>query len=155
MSLPNLYIRRTATSAERPCFICNKLVKTFLANEAGTDWFYVCGSHLDDRGFCTPVPPPAPSSPSANARETSKPDESAEASTKDKPETKGEKEKQTGNEKEATSPPPPLPKSNQFILNRNIFYLREREIRLKKERMEARKAMEKLGPLPSVPKGLP
>ncbi|KAJ8099276.1 VPS4-associated protein 1 [Lipomyces tetrasporus] len=53
----NVYhLRRVAETSQRPCIICYKPTPVVLVSEDGkNDFFYACQTHLQDRGFATPV----------------------------------------------------------------------------------------------------
>nr|CAG8486011.1 3381_t:CDS:2 [Entrophospora candida] len=93
-SLVNRYIHRTAT-IDKPCFICNKYTTAVLREENGADWFYVCLSHLNDRGFASPIPEPVP--PVQIANKTSKTTDKEEKDKKDKEDNKDKDNKDINN----------------------------------------------------------
>ncbi|KAH8697218.1 VPS4-associated protein 1 [Talaromyces proteolyticus] len=59
MSLQNVWhLRRVADTASKACYICYKPSTSVLItpdNKKPKDFFYVCPSHLKDRGFCSPI----------------------------------------------------------------------------------------------------
>ncbi|PSR92056.1 VPS4-associated protein 1 [Coniella lustricola] len=55
-TFPNVYThRKVADTASKSCAICYKLSTSVLITEGKQDFFYVCPSHLKDKGFCTPI----------------------------------------------------------------------------------------------------
>ncbi|KAG9304297.1 hypothetical protein G9A89_019859 [Geosiphon pyriformis] len=177
LTLHNLYMQRTATS-ERPCFVCNKFTTNVLRNEDGTDWFYTCVSHLNDKGFARPVveaePEPKISLPkkninspsnSTNKKEKSISSDKGEKEESDKNQAKGEitekeskakskislekeKSKSGTNTLETLAKLQQPHKPKQYILQRDIFYLRESSL-LKRQREQVKNVLKQL---PSVPK---
>ncbi|KAK1765374.1 putative upf0589 protein [Phialemonium atrogriseum] len=56
MAFPNIYShRKVAETSARACEICFKLSTSVLVTPENKDFFYVCPSHLRDKGFCTPI----------------------------------------------------------------------------------------------------
>ncbi|KAK9447129.1 VPS4-associated protein 1 [Limtongia smithiae] len=53
----NIYhLRRVAEASQKPCVVCYKPTSVVLVSEDGkNDFFYVCQTHLADRGFASPV----------------------------------------------------------------------------------------------------
>ncbi|CAG8771493.1 VPS4-associated protein 1 [Gigaspora rosea] len=176
--LKNLYTHRTATT-ERPCFVCNQFTKAVLTTDNGLDWFYTCTSHLNDHGFATVVPEPEKPPPippkSTKKKEPTKKEKNAdkttkdEKDTKDSTETKDEKDEKNEDEKNKDEKkkdekskdkketnkeqlPPPItspPKPKQYVLHRDIFYLRESNLNKKRREQKIQSLLEQL---PSVPK---
>ncbi|CAG8581614.1 14372_t:CDS:2 [Acaulospora morrowiae] len=151
-TLQNLYTHRTATS-ERPCFVCGKFTSAVLTTGNGLDWFYTCVSHLNDRGFASPVPLVEPE-PVKITEPTSKGEKEKENEKKKegKDEQKFEDSKEEKCEEKGgkeVKPPSLSIKPKQYTLHRDFFYLRESN--LKKKRQE-KEAQEMLKQLPSVPK---
>ncbi|CAG8534789.1 6358_t:CDS:2 [Paraglomus occultum] len=176
--LKNLYTHRTATT-ERPCFICSRLSSAVLTTDDGLDWFYVCVSHLNDRGFAKPAfepepivqpttTPPKPASKEKSTKSKKKEaDKEADKEKKDKAEDKAEgkaeedkdkkkenhedkEKKKDSTAKQQMATPQPVaarqpPKPKQYILHRDIFFLRE-----SKKREKETKAF--LSQFPSVPR---
>ncbi|KAB8288870.1 hypothetical protein EYC80_010773 [Monilinia laxa] len=55
-SFPNIWIhRKVAETASKPCEICYKPSASVLITPENKDFFYVCPSHLKDKGFATPI----------------------------------------------------------------------------------------------------
>ncbi|KAJ8059971.1 hypothetical protein OCU04_011585 [Sclerotinia nivalis] len=55
-SFPNIWThRKVADTASKPCEICYKPSASVLITPENKDFFYVCPSHLKDRGFATPI----------------------------------------------------------------------------------------------------
>ncbi|KAI4870595.1 DUF1742-domain-containing protein [Hypoxylon rubiginosum] len=56
MSIPNIWNhRKVADTSAKACEICFKPSTSVLITPENKDFFYVCPSHLKDRGFCTPI----------------------------------------------------------------------------------------------------
>ncbi|ERS99191.1 hypothetical protein HMPREF1624_04388 [Sporothrix schenckii ATCC 58251] len=56
MSFPNVYThRKVAEGSAKGCEICYKPSTSVLITPENKDFFYICPSHLKDRGFCTPI----------------------------------------------------------------------------------------------------
>ncbi|RHZ82742.1 hypothetical protein Glove_104g42 [Diversispora epigaea] len=170
--LRNLYTNRTATS-ERPCFVCSKFTSAVLTTGDGLDWFYICTSHLNDSSFASPVVPvsepvkttiknddstiiPKKEGEKEMKRKEEKEEKKDELTTKEKNEKQDDdKEKKGELKKEIKSTPPsnqvsPLPpEPKQYILHRDIFYLRESCLIKKRQEKESQNLLRQL---PSVPK---
>ncbi|RAL64538.1 hypothetical protein DID88_002012 [Monilinia fructigena] len=55
-SFPNIWThRKVAETASKPCEICYKPSASVLITPENKDFFYVCPSHLKDKGFATPI----------------------------------------------------------------------------------------------------
>ncbi|KAK7697554.1 hypothetical protein SLS64_013436 [Diaporthe eres] len=55
-SFPNVYThRKVAEAASKRCEICFKPSTSVLVTPDKEDFFFVCPSHLKDRGFCSPI----------------------------------------------------------------------------------------------------
>ncbi|APA12442.1 hypothetical protein SS1G_03963 [Sclerotinia sclerotiorum 1980 UF-70] len=55
-SFPNIWThRKVADTASKPCEICYKPSASVLITPENKDFFYVCPSHLKDKGFATPI----------------------------------------------------------------------------------------------------
>ncbi|CAG8455385.1 16633_t:CDS:2 [Funneliformis mosseae] len=172
--LINLYTHRI-TTADKPCFICNKFTTSVLRTDNGLDWFYTCESHLSDRGFATPVPEPKPeptivvqstkikgsqkedsakskSDSATNQEEKDKSKEPTKEGKEEEKEEKKEEKQQVATPKPSIKPQPPRPtKPKQYVLHRNIFYLRQDNLNKKRQKAETQILLSKL---PSVPKTL-
>ncbi|KAK3385629.1 VPS4-associated protein 1 [Podospora didyma] len=60
MAFPNVYThRKVAETSAKSCEICYRPSTSVLITTDNKDWFYVCPSHLKDKGFCTPKIDPA------------------------------------------------------------------------------------------------
>ncbi|KAI1375999.1 DUF1742-domain-containing protein [Hypoxylon crocopeplum] len=56
MSFPNIWNhRRVADTSAKACEVCFKPSTSVLITPESKDFFYVCPSHLKDRGFCSPI----------------------------------------------------------------------------------------------------
>ncbi|KAI0469261.1 DUF1742-domain-containing protein [Xylaria cf. heliscus] len=56
MSIPNIWHhRKVADTAAKGCEICFKPSTSVLITPDKQDFFYVCPTHLKDRGFCSPI----------------------------------------------------------------------------------------------------
>ncbi|KAI1780933.1 DUF1742-domain-containing protein [Hypoxylon cercidicola] len=56
MSIPNIWNhRKVADTSAKACEICYKPSTSVLITPENKDFFYVCPSHLKDRGFCSPI----------------------------------------------------------------------------------------------------
>lgn len=56
MSFPNVYMhRKVAEGAAKGCEVCYKPSTSVLITPENKDFFYICASHLKERGFCTPI----------------------------------------------------------------------------------------------------
>ncbi|KAM3076231.1 hypothetical protein ACMFMG_006263 [Clarireedia jacksonii] len=55
-SFPNVWThRKVADTASKPCEICYKPSTSVLITPENKDFFYVCPTHLKDKGFATPI----------------------------------------------------------------------------------------------------
>ncbi|KAI1106339.1 DUF1742-domain-containing protein [Jackrogersella minutella] len=56
MSFPNIWHhRKVADTSAKACEVCFKPSTSVLITPESKEFFYVCPSHLKDRGFCTPI----------------------------------------------------------------------------------------------------
>ncbi|MCJ1428409.1 hypothetical protein MMC29_006319 [Sticta canariensis] len=56
MALANIWhLRKVAEVSAKPCDICYKPTTSVLITPDKQDYFYVCQTHVKDRGFCTPI----------------------------------------------------------------------------------------------------
>ncbi|MCJ1342899.1 hypothetical protein MMC31_001088 [Peltigera leucophlebia] len=56
MSMVNIWhLRKVAEASARPCDICYKPTSAVLITPDNQDHFYICQSHVKDRGFCLPI----------------------------------------------------------------------------------------------------
>ncbi|KAI1205063.1 DUF1742-domain-containing protein [Annulohypoxylon truncatum] len=56
MSFPNIWNhRKVADTSAKACEVCFKPTTSVLITPESKDFFYVCPSHLKDRGFCSPI----------------------------------------------------------------------------------------------------
>lgn len=180
--LQNLYIARLTTQ-ERPCFVCSKFtgVVLTLADNSNADWFYTCKSHLGDFNFCSKVGGTRAKSPELKKEVlVNRPVESdsvvdlvssigtawkswrgkdekkaEDADTKEESTEKvEEKEVEKEAEKKQDTPPSSPQQPVRFILQKDYFYLRQREYMKK---LQNKQASEKLKTLqfPEVPKNKP
>ncbi|ORE08158.1 DUF1742-domain-containing protein [Rhizopus microsporus var. microsporus] len=177
--MQNLYIARLITN-ERPCFVCNKFsnVVLTLADNSNTDWFPVCKSHLGDVNFCTKLGGSSkPTSPQLKAAkreklEARKPESDSVSdlvstlgsawkswrSSKDtdkgeekKEEKKEDKKEEEGSEVEKKEEKIEQQQPVRFILQKDYFYLRQREYTKRIQKKEAEERLKKLQ-FPEVPK---
>ncbi|ETN40249.1 uncharacterized protein HMPREF1541_04525 [Cyphellophora europaea CBS 101466] len=55
-ALPNIWHQRAvAETAAKSCYICYKPTTAVLVTPDNKDFFYVCKTHLKDRGFASPI----------------------------------------------------------------------------------------------------
>ncbi|KAI9643388.1 hypothetical protein NHQ30_008007 [Ciborinia camelliae] len=55
-SFPNIWThRKVAETASKPCEICYKPSASVLITPENKDFFYICPSHLKNKGFATPI----------------------------------------------------------------------------------------------------
>ncbi|CAG8445425.1 7543_t:CDS:2 [Diversispora eburnea] len=176
--LRNLYTHRTATS-ERPCFVCSKFTSAVLTTGDGLDWFYICTSHLNDSSFASPVVPVSEPVKTTikhddstiipkkegekemkkkEEKDENKDENKDELTTKEKKEKQGDdKEKKDELKKEIKSPlisnhvPPLPPEPKQYILHRDIFYLRESCLIKKRQEKESQNLLKQLPNVPKTP----
>lgn len=163
----NKYRKRLVSdSSKKGCFVCHKPSNTVLVNEvASSDFFYVCASHLTDKGFAKEVAQPAGSLPPKlppKPSETEKEDLSKEieALKKDWDKVKGKDEgaKPPAEAKELPKAPSPTPSPPAgpvyYELNAHIFKLR---IDARKRLVQDKKTRQVLATqaFPSVPNHTP
>ncbi|KIW96755.1 uncharacterized protein Z519_02146 [Cladophialophora bantiana CBS 173.52] len=56
LPFPNVYhLRTVAEASSKPCYVCHRPSAKVLITPDNKDFFYVCVSHLSDRGFASPV----------------------------------------------------------------------------------------------------
>ncbi|KAL6245235.1 hypothetical protein RBB50_008010 [Rhinocladiella similis] len=56
LPFPNVYhLRTVAEASSKACFVCYKPTVKVLITPDNKDFFYICPSHLSDRGFASPV----------------------------------------------------------------------------------------------------
>ncbi|KAI2624718.1 VPS4-associated protein 1 [Hypomontagnella submonticulosa] len=56
MSFPNIWHhRKVADTSAKACEVCFKPSSSVLVTPENKDFFYVCPTHLKDRGFCSPI----------------------------------------------------------------------------------------------------
>lgn len=106
--MQNHYTLKTAVKAGS-CDICYKQTVKVLTN--GSDWFYICLTHLKETIFCTPKHPP-PKIPEIKAID-SKDKDSKKEDSQDKDTIKD------GPKEEAAKSEPPIP--TEYILDVRIF----------------------------------
>ncbi|CAO3630602.1 unnamed protein product [Cunninghamella echinulata] len=174
--IKNLYIARL-TAQERPCFVCSKFTSVVLtsADNSNDNWFYTCRSHLGDFHFCSRITDPSSPKPTKQKTTSEKlkdkqPESdsvvdlvssigSAFKSWHNKDEKEG-KDVDKINEQKSSSPSSPSPSSPsspvppRFILQRDYFYLRQREYIKKLQKKQANETLKTLD-FPSVPKVMP
>ncbi|CAN6642240.1 hypothetical protein TRVA0_019S00826 [Trichomonascus vanleenenianus] len=175
MSLPfkNLYhSRKVAETASRACSICYKPTATVLvASDGVSDFFYVCDSHLKDKGFATgqldPVEEAARRKKLAlakemelveqkwkerekakkDSKEDSKDSKDKDTKSKDKDtKPKDKKKKEESNETTDEAPEPRI-----FVLNKDIYNIRVSAWRDKQRSKRTAELLAKPSLFPKVP----
>ncbi|CAG8509488.1 7855_t:CDS:2 [Racocetra fulgida] len=169
-TLKNLYTHRTATT-ERQCFICNQFTNAVLTTDNGDRGFATVVPEPEKK---LPTPPPKSTEKKEPTKKEKNVDKTAEdEKNKDLTESKKEKDEENKDEKdkdekskdkkekdekskdkketnkESPAPIPSPPKPKQYILHRDIFYLRESNFNKKRREKKVQSLLEQL---PSVPK---
>ncbi|TEY69470.1 hypothetical protein BOTCAL_0116g00180 [Botryotinia calthae] len=182
-SFPNIWThRKVADTASKPCEICYKPSASVLITPENKDFFYVCPSHLKDKGFATPIIDEAAIAAKKKKemddevarvkqefeekqkrkkeKETSKKDEKEKNSEDKKDEGKKDEKKTDEKEKPDTSASP-APSSTPDEEPR-VFYLKkafyQQRLDRKRQAEVAKRNRERLqnpNLFPQVPKGLP
>lgn len=167
-------LRLVAENASKACYICYRPSAHVLIDKSNTDFFYICKSHLSDKGFATRVDPPVDTA--AIAAELKKKELEAEKERVKKEWEEAQKKKGDKNEddkdkedeekvkemilkdKKLPEPEseavPAVPESKKYTLHPTIYTQR---VRQKKELAAAKKRAEQIKTMqfPGVPKGLP
>ncbi|KAJ7122741.1 DUF1742-domain-containing protein [Mycena epipterygia] len=157
MSFTNLYYKRV-TSTPGPCYVCHKPTTTVLATINTVDFIYTCPTHLTDPGFSSPfVDPEAANKPALSQEDIGKVVADWE-DHKDSKDTDEDKAKANDKSKDSsTSPkisgsfsPKPASTHERFTLHRDMFAMRLRDHRKRKQTAQAKE----LAPqLPRAPRG--
>ncbi|KAK6358870.1 hypothetical protein TWF696_000050 [Orbilia brochopaga] len=177
----NLYIcRKVAESSSKPCMICFKPSTLVLITSCQKDFFYICPSHLTDKGFATEQVDEAAEAERKKKEEMDKELEKLKKEYEEKMKRKEEKKQDKGKGKEKTkdedaekvkieaetaastaakaaeaAAAAPVASFSQYQLHRDFFNMRQQKYR---EKQLAKRNMERLkNPLsfPAVPKGDP
>ncbi|KAI9011955.1 AAA-ATPase Vps4-associated protein 1-domain-containing protein [Phycomyces nitens] len=171
----NLYVARLTTQ-ERPCFVCSKFTSVVLtsADNSNDDWLYVCRSHLGDTNFCDKLGGRSPQPVSPRLKKTNLQDRPPESDSVGdlvasigsvwknwrgtKEENKEEEKKEEKKEEKVEEEVPPTTTSSptpiRFVLQKDYFYLRQREYIKKNEKRQAKERLAGLS-FPEVPKQRP
>ncbi|KAK6347655.1 hypothetical protein TWF718_005494 [Orbilia javanica] len=182
MALPfqNVYIhRKVAEASSKPCMICFRPSTSVLITSCQKDFFYICPSHLSDRGFATAIVDEAAEAEKRKKEEMDKELEKLkqefeekqkrkeEKKSKDKDDDKKGKDKAKVKEEEAdklkveeeekakTEQAVEAPSFSEYNLHRDFFNIRQQKYR---EKQIAKRNMERLKnpfTFPAVPKGGP
>lgn len=165
-------LRLVAENASKACYICYRPSAHVLIDKSNTDFFYICKSHLSDKGFATRVDPPVDTA-ALEAEQKKKELEAEkervkreweEAQKKKKQNTeKNEDEKDKEDEEKVKEmilkdkklpEPEPAPESRKYTLHPTIYTQR---VRQKKEVAAAKKRAEQIKTMqfPGVPRALP
>ncbi|KAF3313687.1 hypothetical protein TWF173_005758 [Orbilia oligospora] len=185
MALPfqNVYIhRKVAEASSKPCMICFRPSTSVLITSCQKDFFYICPSHLNDRGFATAVIDEAAEAEKRKKEEMDKELEKLKQEfeekqkrkeeknkDKDKDKDKKEKEKEKAKvkdeetdklkveetEKAKTEQAVEASSFSEYNLHRNFFNVRQQKYL---EKQITKRNMERLkNPMsfPAVPKGGP
>ncbi|KAK6334282.1 hypothetical protein TWF730_003496 [Orbilia blumenaviensis] len=181
LSFQNVYIhRKVAEASSKPCMICFRPSTSVLITSCQKDFFYICPSHLNDRGFATAVIDEAAEAEKRKneemAKELEKLKQEFEEKQKRKEEKKKDKDKdkdKKGKEKDKVKEEEEAekvkieaekakaekaveaPSFSEYNLHRNFFNGRQQKYR---EKQIAKRNMERLkDPMsfPAVPRGDP
>ncbi|KAI1411187.1 DUF1742-domain-containing protein [Hypoxylon sp. FL1857] len=102
MSFPNIWLhRKVAETSAKACEVCYKPSSSVLITPENKDFFYVCPSHLKDRGFCTPIVDQEAAA-AKKKKETEEELERAKKEYEEKQRKKKEKESKSGKDSEKT-----------------------------------------------------
>ncbi|KAF7940868.1 hypothetical protein BTUL_0086g00050 [Botrytis tulipae] len=182
-SFPNIWNhRKVADTASKPCEICYKPSASVLITPENKDFFYVCPSHLKDKGFATPIIDEAAIAAKKKKemddeiarvkqefeekqkrkkeKETSKKDEKEKDSEDKKDEEKKDEKKTDGKEKSDTPvSPAPSPTADEeprvFSLKKAFYQQRLDKKRQAEVAKRNRERLQNPNLFPQVPKGLP
>lgn len=163
-------LRLVAENASKACYICYRPSAHVLIDKSNTDFFYICKSHLADKGFATRVDPPVDTA-ALEAEQKKKELEAEkervkrewEEAQKKKTAEKNEDEKDKEDEEKVKEmilkdkklpEPEPVPESRKYTLHPTIYTQR---VRQKKEVAAAKKRAEQIKTMqfPGVPRALP
>ncbi|KAI0181562.1 DUF1742-domain-containing protein [Hypoxylon sp. FL1284] len=177
MSIPNIWNhRKVADTSAKACEVCYKPSTSVLITPENKDFFYVCPSHLKDRGFCSPIidheavaakkkkevddefervkKEYEEKQRKKKEKESKKDDESEKAKEKDA-EKKDESKPNSKDKEEEKTPPKPEEEPRVFALQRTFY---QQRLDRKRQAEMAKRNQERLrNPnfFPSVPKDLP
>ncbi|KAI5925956.1 VPS4-associated protein 1 [Camillea tinctor] len=183
MSLfPNLWHhRKVADTSAKGCEVCYKPSTSVLITPENKDFFYVCPSHLKDKGFCSPIVDHEAAAAKRKKEmdeelekikkeyeEKQKKKKEKEAEKKDDKDKEKEKEKEKekdeekkedtkSNDKDTTKPEQKTEEEEPriFALQRTFY---QQRLDRKRQAEMAKKNRERLSNpnfFPSVPKGMP
>lgn len=167
-------LRLVAEAAAKACYICYRPSAHVLIDKSNSDFFYICKSHLTDKGFATRVDPPVDTAKleeEARKKKLAAEVDKVTKEWKEKQDSKGDKEKDDKDDAEKvkemilkdknlpkepsdTEEETPEPESRKYTLHPAIYSQR---VRKKQEIANAKKKAEQLRSMqfPGVPKGLP
>ncbi|KAJ9116597.1 hypothetical protein QFC20_000530 [Naganishia adeliensis] len=166
--LVNVYYERKA-GTERPCYVCRMPTTTVLATLNTEDFLYACPKHLTDSA--TAIPEPTPTGPSAEdiakavAEHKAKEERRlAKQKGKGEGEDKGKTKEDSDKAKASPGIPSPIPSlptaenpstppktgHRRYALHRALFTMRQRELRMREQGVQAK---ERGKVLPQVPRG--
>ncbi|KKY32639.1 hypothetical protein UCDDA912_g07403 [Diaporthe ampelina] len=182
-SFPNVYThRKVAEASSKRCEICFKPSTSVLVTPDKQDFFYVCPSHLKDRGFCSPIIDQAAIDAKKKQdmeaevervkkeyeeRQRKKKEESEKSKDKDKDKDKAKDKDGDGKkaddkkadeskaEKKAEEEPPAEDEPRVFALHRTFHQNRVYQKRQAEIAKRNRERMQNPNFFPSVPKGNP
>ncbi|OTB03465.1 hypothetical protein M426DRAFT_12611 [Hypoxylon sp. CI-4A] len=184
MSFPNIYNhRKVADTSAKACEVCYKPSTSVLITPENKDFFYVCPSHLKERGFCTPIIDQAAvaakkkkemdeelerakkeyeekqrkkKEKDAKSKEESEKDKDEKDKDKDKDAKTAEKKDEPNKDKTDDKTPAKVEEEPRvFALQRNFY---QQRVDRKRQAEMAKKNRERLSNpnfFPSVPKDLP
>lgn len=165
-------LRLVAENASKACYICYRPSAHVLIDKSNTDFFYICKSHLSDKGFATRVDPPVDTA-ALEAEQKKKEleaekervkrewEEAQKKKKQNKEKNEDEKDKEDEEKvkemilKDKKLPEPePAPESRKYTLHPTIYTQR---VRQKKEVAAAKKRAEQIKTMqfPGVPRALP
>ncbi|KAF7946651.1 hypothetical protein EAE96_009643 [Botrytis aclada] len=172
-SFPNIWNhRKVADTASKPCEICYKPSASVLITPENKDFFYVCPSHLKDKGFATPITDEAAI---AAKKKKEMDDEIArvkqefeekqkrkkEKESEDKKDEAKKDEKKTDEKEKPDTPVSPSPsptadeKPRVFSLKKSFYQQRLDKKRQAEIAKRNRERLQNPNLFPQVPKGLP
>lgn len=166
-------LRLVAENASKACYICYRPSCHVLIDKSNTDFFYICKSHLTDKGFASRVDPPVDTAAiaaelkekqlEAEKAKVKKEWEETQKKKSDK-DSKEDEEKDNKADEEKVKEmilkdkklpePEPVPESRKYTLHPAIYTQR---VRQKKELAAAKKRAEQIKTMqfPGVPKSMP
>ncbi|XXG97261.1 hypothetical protein Hte_003557 [Hypoxylon texense] len=182
MSIPNIWNhRKVADTSAKACEICYKPSTSVLVTPENKDFFYVCPSHLKDKGFCSPIidheavaakkkkemeeeiervkkeyeeKQRKKQQKDKKGEETENPKDKEEKDSKDA-EKKDESKSNDKDKVEVKTPPKPEEEPRVFALQRTFY---QQRLDRKRQAEMAKRNRERLSNpnfFPSVPKDLP